>query len=116
MAYATVDEMKPKVLQGNQAADAYQTAEMQRCLDSATAEIDWWLPVNVDYPAPDPVGPSGQLVKQVCLARAVELYTEARTGFGIVPITTDVSIITSQETWRRHALTLMPVKQRFGIA
>ena len=114
--YATVDELKPKVLQGNQTPDAYQTAEMQRCLDSASAEIDWWVPVNADYPAPAPASPGGQLIKQVCLARAVELYNEAWRGFGVVPVATDLSIVTSQETWRRHALTLMPVRQRFGVA
>src|SRR5262245_17678735 len=80
-AYATVAELKPKVLQGGQTADTYQTAEMQRCLDSASAEIDWWVPVNADYPAPDPTTLEGQLIKQVCLARAVELYREAWSGY-----------------------------------
>src|SRR5262245_28102136 len=111
-AYATTDQLA--ALLNLTAPTTAQTEGMQRVLDAAAAEIDWEIPYNTDSPAPSPPPP---LVVQVNLARAVELWKEAWTGFGIVPLGPDVvPVVTARDSWHRHARTLAPLKTEWGVA
>ncbi len=112
MAYADVSELA--ALLNLSPPTAAQTEAMQRVLDAAAAEIDWELDYNETTPAPAPPPP---LVVQVNLARAVELWKEAWTGFGIVPLGPDVlPVVTARDSWHRHARTLAPLKTAWGVA
>lgn len=113
MAYATVDELA--ALLNLSPPTVAQADGMQRVLDAAAAEIDWELAYDpVENPAPVPPPP---LVVQVNLARGVELWKEAWTGFGIVPLGPDVlPVVTGRNSWHRHARTLAPLKTVWGVA
>jgi hypothetical protein len=112
MAYATTDQLA--ALLNLSPPTAAQAEGMQRVLDAAAAEIDWELSYTPELPAPVPPPP---LVVQVNLARAVELWKEAWTGFGIVPLGPDVvPVVTARDSWHRHARTLAPLKTVWGVA
>jgi hypothetical protein len=112
MAYATTDELGP--LLNLPAPTANQLEGMQRVLDAAAEEIDWELDYTAAAPAPVPPPP---LVVQVNLARAVELWKETWTGFGIVPVGPEiVPVVTARDSWYRHARTLAPLKTSWGVA
>jgi len=111
-AYATVNQLA--ALLNLAVPTVAQTEGMQRVLNAAAAEIDWELAFTVAAPAPVPPPP---LVVQVNLARAVELWKEAWTGFGIVPLGPDVvPVVTARDSWHRHARTLAPLKTQWGIS
>jgi len=113
MAYATTDQLTLLLNLQQPPPSANQLEGMQRVLDAAAAEIDWELDYTVDTPAPVPPPP---LVVQVNLARAVELWKETWTGFGIVPVGPEgMSVLTARDSWYRHARTLAPLKTSWGI-
>jgi hypothetical protein len=119
MAYATVEQLQRRLFQS--ATPATDELElMQQCLDAAAGACDWEIPFNTDNPAPDDFETSDPqnwgLMHQANLARAVELWREQITGFGIVPLGPDiVPAVAGLDSWRRHSRTLAPVKARYGI-
>lgn len=108
MAYATVDELAAEMTISS--PTAAQTASMQRALDAAAEEIDWWLEYTVP---PDPVP---TLVRQVNLDRAHEHFDQPRTPFGMFAVGAEEVVSTASNGWRRHALKLMPLKRHRGVA
>lgn len=111
MAYATVDDLAQ--LLNLSPPTAAQQDRMQTVLDAAASEIDWELSYSPSAPAPTPTPP---LIIQVNLARAVELWKEAWTGFGVVPLGPDVlPVVTARDSWYRHARTLAPLKTSWGV-
>jgi len=112
MAYVDVSELQ-RVLQ-LPTPTAAQTDAMQRALDAAAAEIDWELDYDpVANPAPVPPPP---LVVQVNLDRATELWKASFSPFGIVPAGPDVvPVFAARDSWYRHHLTLMPLKDSWGV-
>ena len=110
MAYADVTELA-RILQLATPTVAQQTA-MQRVLDAAAAEIDSYLAPAAPYTAPFP-----DLVVQVNLERAVEHWKQEQSPFGIVLLGGETPpSYTSRSSWRRHAATLLPLKQTWGVA
>jgi hypothetical protein len=91
-----------------------QTAALERCLDAATQEIDSFI----DLPA-DAVLEPGQvaIAEQVCLERARELWQlqEVQLGFLVGELTGEASRI-AQDTWKKHSVTLWPLKGQWGFA
>lgn len=111
MAYAPADELA-RVLQLSNPTAAQQTA-LQRCLDAAAEEIDSYLGADVVAGFPDP--PPG-LVIGVNLARAVEHWKQEQSPFGIIALGGDTPpSYSARRSWQRHALTLLPLKNTFGV-
>ncbi len=111
MAYGTVTELLRLI--GLAAPTAAQTDQAQRALDAAAQEIDWELGYTVDAPAPDPPPP---LVVEVQYDRAIELWKEPQSPFGIVPVGPDtVPLFAARDSWYRHHLKLLPLKASFGV-
>lgn len=107
MAYATVDELaaalRTKLTPEN-------TATLQACLDAAASEID----DAVDRT--DPIPPADALVNRVNLLRGVEWYKANDAAWGILGFDESGALRLPRSTFARHALTLMPLKQQWGVA
>ena len=111
MAYVDISELQ-RVLQLT-SPTAAQSAAMQRALDAAAEEIDWELGYTTASPAPVPPPP---LVVQVNLDRATELWKTSYSPFGIVPTGPDVvPVFAARDSWYRHHLTLLPLKDAWGV-
>jgi hypothetical protein len=108
VAYATAAELLP--LLNNPGADPVR---MGLVLDAAAEEIDWELGYGADTPAPTP---PPALVHEVNLERAVELWKQGWSGFGIVPIPEAGAVVSARNSWSRHAATLAPLRMSRGIA
>ena len=107
MSYATVEELALAV---GKAANAQTTPQMRACLEAATTEIDHF----VDRTTPIPEG--DMLVNRVCLLRAVEWFKANDAAFGVVGMAETGSLIAPRDTFARHGRTLVPLKERFGVA
>jgi hypothetical protein len=115
VAYIDVAELQ-RVL-AKPAPTAAEEAAMQRCVDEAAREIDWWLGYTATNPAPPVDDPDYPVLTETNLRRAAELWSlESRVG-GVVPVGPEsIPIIVRLNTWERHALTLQPLVKEFGFA
>ena len=110
MAYATADELA-RILQLS-GPSAAQQAALARVLDAAAAEIDAYL--ALEEPLVEPYPP---LVVEVNLERAVDHWKAEQSPFGIVTAGGDMPpSYSGRNSWRRHANTLLPLKEGFGVA
>ena len=110
MAYATVDELaaalRIRVLPEN-------TATLQACLDAAATEIDH----EVDRLIDEPVPADDALANRVNILRGVEWWKAndfaltAQAGFDQTG-----TLYAPRDGFNRHAYTLTPLKQQWGIA
>ena len=126
---ATLDESQPTSPIQNVAADSpYATtteladilkvnhianfAALQRVLMSASLEIDSELDLV------DPMDEVPDLVVEVCLERAVEHWQQMKSPFGVIGLggVESVATFTGQDTWKRHANKLAPLKEQWGLA
>ena len=110
MAYATVEELAAAL---RVQVSAKNEDLLQSCLDAATVEIDSWLGrFDLD---PLPVPPPA-LVTRVNVDRGVEFYKSSDAVFGGVGFA-DTGILTVKlDGFNRHAVTLLPLVQTFGVA
>jgi len=109
VAYASVAELA-RILQ-LATPSAAQTEALSRVLDAAATEIDSYLALTEPMPVPPPA-----LVVEVNLERAVEHWRAEQSPFGIVAVGAEsMPSYSGRNPWRRHAATLLPLKQRFGI-
>ena len=89
---------------------AKNSAWLESCLDAAASEIDHALDRVDPLPVPAPA-----LVTQVNVARAVEWFKASDATFGGVGFA-DTGILTvPKDSFARHAATLLPLKQLFGV-
>jgi len=107
MAYATVDELaaalRVQLTAGN-------TPQLQTCLDAAAVEID----DAVDRT--DPIPPDHPLANRVNLLRGVEWWKANDAAFGALGFQ-DIGVLRlPKATFARHAVTLTPLRQRWGVA
>jgi hypothetical protein len=110
MAYATADELA-RILQLS-SPSAAQTVALDRVLEAAATEIDAYLALTVPLVAPYP-----DLVVEVNLERAVDHWKMEQSPFGIIATGGEAPpSYTSRNSWRRHANTLLPLKEAFGVA
>jgi hypothetical protein len=111
LAYAAVEELA-RILQLGPPVSAAQLEAAQRVLDAAATEIDAYL--ALDAPLAEPYPP---LVVEVNLERAVDHWKAEQSPFGIVALGgQDAPGYSGRNSWRRHANTLLPLKQKFGLA
>jgi hypothetical protein len=110
MAYATPEELA-RILGLSNIGPA-QTDALARVLDASATEIDAELaltePLTDPYPA---------LVVEVNLERAVEHWKQEQSPFGIIVLGGESAPgYSSRNSWRRHAQSLLPLKEgRWGV-
>jgi hypothetical protein len=90
------------------------TDMLTRCAEAAAVEIDASLDL-VD--APDYTEPWNPLWQSVNVLRGVEWFKANDAAFGILGIHESAGAIrTPRNPFIRHALTLLPSKEQFGLA
>ena len=110
MAYADAAELARILQLGN--PSAAQTTALQRVLDAAATEIDKYLGLADPMPDPPPA-----LVVEVNLERAAEHWKQEQSPFGFVVLGGEgLPAHASRDSWRRHAATLLPLKESWGVA
>lgn len=110
MAYATVDDLAAAL---RVSVTPKNDALLQSCLDAAAEEIDHELDRPTDDPLPDP---PPALAVRVNVDRGVELYKASDAVFGSVGYA-DVGVYkVPNDSFARHAATLIPLKASFGLA
>jgi hypothetical protein len=114
MPYATAADLQ-RVL-AKPAPTALEADAMDRVLNEGAREIDWELSYDtVDNPAPT-TGPDFDLLEEVNLSRAVELWNMEFRPFLLVPVGPDqVPVMGAQDSWARHAFRLRPLKTMFPV-
>lgn len=106
MAYATIEELAADL---RITVTAANQDKLQRCLDAAAAEID----DAVDRLDPMPVDDA--LAASVNLQRGVEWYKANDAAFGVIGVSDTGTLQAPRNTFRRHAITMLPRKQRWGV-
>ena|SRR5262252_2786405 len=107
MAYATPDELATAL---RIKVTAENTATLEACLDAAALEID----DAVDRTEPIPTGDA--LANRVNLLRGVEWWKANDAAFGVIGFDQTGALRLPKSTFARHAVTLTPLKQQWGVA
>lgn len=107
--YATVDELAAAL---RIRATAENTATLQACLDAAAAEIDH------ETDRVDAITDSElyALANRVNVTRGVEWYKANDAAFGVIGFAESGALQAPRDGFNRHAYTLTPLKQQWGIA
>jgi len=116
MAYATVEELAGAL---RNRVTPENTDALQACLDAAAAEIDH--DVNWLDPTQDPHYPEGDtrsaLLNRVNLVRGVEWWKANDAAFGVIGYNDVTGALQApRDGFARHAITLTPCKERWGLA
>ena len=109
MSYATVDQLAAAL---RIRVTAENTATLQACLDAAAAEIDH----DVDRLPDDPVPAGDPLANRVNLLRGVEWWKANDAAFGVIGFDQTGALQAPRDGFNRHAYTLTPLKQQWGLA
>jgi hypothetical protein len=111
VAYATPEELasalRIAVTPANQDA-------LLACLDAAALEIDDAID-RVDPAEPLPTGQE-PLANRVNIVRGVEWWKSNDAAFGVIGSTDTGALRAPRDGFYRHRLTLIPLKQQFGVA
>lgn len=107
MAYATVDELAAAL---RIAVTSANTAGLQACLDAAAIEIDQTISATT------PIDPADPLANRVNVLRGVEWWKSNDAAFGVIGMADTGALQAPRNGFRRHAATLIPLKQRWGVA
>lgn len=112
ITFTTVSELQ-RILKLRSPTDEQVTA-MQRVLDSAAGEIRF----EVDLVEGNVLsGWQLALAAEVNLERAVEHWQQMESPFGIIGLGAEFGAThTARDSWERHALKLVPLKEQWGIA
>jgi hypothetical protein len=110
MAYAETTELA-RVLKIRTPSDT-QEAALDRVLEAAAAEIDLELGLETGLTSAGAIA----LVEQVNLERAAELWKLQEVQFGMILGSEIVTGSAPRDTWKKHAITLAPLKQTWGFA
>jgi hypothetical protein len=107
--YATVEELA-SILHISNPQPPRRTS-LERVLAAAANEIDAELGRATPFDSPP------ELVVQVNLERAVEHWNQAQSPFGLIGVQGEsLPAFAREDTWRRHAHKLAPLKTSWGIA
>jgi len=108
VAYATTVELA-RIL--NLTPSPAQEVALGRVLEASAEEIDSYLGRAEPFADPPPA-----LVVEVNLERAAEHWKQEQSPFGIVVLGGEMPPgHAGGNTWRRHAKTLLPLKQSWGV-
>jgi hypothetical protein len=108
-AYATVEELAGALRVGVSAAN---TEALQACLDAAAAEIDHTI--SLQDGATNPATDSA-LANRVNILRGVEWWKANDAAFGVIGFDDTGALQAPRNGFRRHAASLVPLKQRWGV-
>jgi hypothetical protein len=95
---------------------------LDACIAAASAEIDHETDrypgdATAEPPIPGtPIDPADPLAHMVCIARGVEWYKANDSVFGVIGFADTGVLAAPRDTFGRHAATLIPLRQQFGIA
>jgi hypothetical protein len=106
--YGTVDELA-RILQITSPTVA-QTAAMSRCLEAASYEADSFMARSTPLTDARQV----QLVTEMVYERAREHWQQQEVAFGIWDNALGAVVI-GRDTFARHALKLLPLREHFGL-
>jgi hypothetical protein len=106
MAYATIDELAAAL---RITVTAANTVGLQACLDAAAIEID----DTVDRL--EPIDPADPLANRVNLLRGVEWFKANDAAFGVIGVSDTGTLTAPKNTFRRHSIALLPLKQQWGV-
>ena len=112
-AYASVEQLAAAL---RITATAANTDQLQVCLEAAAVEINDALDPSPDSPPPDYAAPWDPLVNRVNVLRGVEWWKANDAAFGVLGFDQTGAVRTPRNSFSRHALTLLPLKQQFGVA
>jgi len=107
VAYATVDELAEAL---HIRVTPEKTDALQRALDAAAEEIDHDLDRTDPLPTPVPAA-----IVQTNIDRGVEWWKAADAAYGIIGVEDTGAIRAPLDGFARHAQSLTPFKQRWGI-
>ena len=107
MSYATVDELAAAL---RVPVNAGNTDVLQRCLDAAAEEIDHCIDRI------DPAPPDDPLLNRVNVLRGVEWFKSNDAAFGVIGFDDAGALQAPRDGFARHAATLLPVRQQWGVA
>jgi hypothetical protein len=109
--YATADELAAAL----RVAPTVKNQELlEACVDAASREIDQEIDRTT---AGSPLDPADDpLAHMVCIARGVEWYKSNDSVFGVIGFADTGVLAAPRDTFGRHAATLIPLRQQFGIA
>jgi hypothetical protein len=107
VAYATITELAAAL---RITVTAANQDSLQACLDAAGTEIDNTMD-RVDAPPPDDA-----LLNRVNLLRGVEWFKANDAAFGVIGVSDMGTLQAPRNTFRRHAVALLPHKQLFGVS
>ena len=107
MSYATVDELA-------QALRIRVTPEnepvLTACVEAAAAEIDHEVDRVYPIPSGDP------LANRVNVLRGVEWFKANDAAFGVIGFDQTGALQAPRDGFNRHAYTLTPLKEQWGLA
>jgi hypothetical protein len=106
-AYCTVDEVARAL---RTTVTPENTEGLQKCIDAAAREIQH------DIDGADDVSPDDPLANRVNILRAVEWAKANDAAFGVIGFDQTGALQAPRDGFNRHAYTLTPLKQRWGIA
>ncbi len=109
MAYATVEELARAL---RVPVNETNTDPLQACLDAAAEEIDH----EVDWFDPDADHGSDALLNRVNILRGVEWWKANDAAFGVIGFDQTGALQAPRDGFNRHAYTLTPRKEQWGIA
>ena len=109
MAYATISELAAAL---RVTVTAANQDSLQACLDAAAIEIDDAL----DRDELDPLPVDDPLANRVNILRGVEWFKANDAAFGVIGVADTGTLTTPRNTFRRHAVALLPHKQLFGVS
>lgn len=109
MAYASVEELAGAL---GIRLTTENTAPLQACLDAAAIEIDHTIAATEDAP----IDPTNALANRVNLVRGVEWWKANDAAFGVIGFDQVGSLQAPRDSFSRHQKSLVPIKQRFGVA
>lgn len=107
MAYCTIEDLAGAL---RIAVTEKNTDVLQRCVDAAAEEIDAELDRVDPMPSPPPAA-----VAATNVARGVEWWKAADAAYGIIGFEDTGAIRAPRDGFARHAATLTPWKQLWGV-
>jgi len=63
----------------------------------------------------DPLDPADPLANRVNILRGVEWFKANDAAFGVIGVSDTGTLQAPRNTFRRHAIALLPHKQLFGV-
>jgi hypothetical protein len=109
VAYCTIDELAAAL---RVRVTPENTDGLQACVDAAAAEIDH----ECGRDPADPIPAADPLANRVNIVRGVEFFKAQDAAFGIVGFNETGSLQVPRDGFYRHAVTLTPLKQSWGVA